>query len=109
MIIELVSISAKHGNNEGLGKALTSLIGPMRVEPGCVDCRLYQTWPESDQFEVVARWESEQDLIGHLQSDLYKSLLLLMELSSVPPVVEFFTVLEFRGLELVEGARKPSS
>lgn len=109
MIIELVSISAMHGNKEGLGKALISLIGPMRVEPGCLGCRLYESLPENDQFEVVARWQSEQDLISHLQSDLYKRLLLLMELSSAPPVVEFFTVLAFRGLELVEGARKPSS
>jgi len=109
MIIELVSISAMNGNKEGIGKALISLIGPMRVEPGCLSCRLYEAVPENDQFEVVARWQSEQDLISHLQSDLYKRLLLLMELSSEPPVVEFYTVLEFRGLELVECARKPSS
>jgi len=35
-------------------------------------------------------------------------MLLMMELSAVPPDLEFFTVLELRGLDLVETARAPS-
>jgi len=54
---------------------------------------------------MVARWETQKDLIRHLQSDIYKRLLLLVELSAAPPVVEFFDVLEIRGLDLVEAAR----
>jgi hypothetical protein len=37
--------------------------------------------------------------------DLYKKLLLLMELSATPPGLGFFAVLEIRGLDLVEAAR----
>jgi hypothetical protein len=51
---------------------------------------------------MEARWDSQADLIRHLQSDIYKRLLLLIELSPAPPAFEFFTVVEVRGLDLVE-------
>lgn len=105
MIIELVSISVTHGKRRELGKALVSLVGPMQVQPGCLSCRLYQEWPDKDKLQMEARWNNEECLVRHLQSDLYKKLLLLMELSAAPPAVEFFKVLELRGLELVETAR----
>ena len=54
---------------------------------------------------IEARWENEEGLIQHLQSDTYKKLLLLMELSASPPSLEFLTVVESRGLDLVESAR----
>jgi hypothetical protein len=60
-------------------------------------------------LQIESRWDSEENLIRHLQSGTYKKLLLLMELSAVPPSLEFFTVLEFRGLDLVETARAPSN
>ena len=46
-------------------------------------------------------WESKEDLIRHLQSDSYKRILLFLELSPKPPVLEFYTVQEASGLELV--------
>jgi len=61
--------------------------------------------PTEKRMYLLARWETQRDLIRHLQSDTYKRLLLLMELSTAPPVVEFFNVLQIRGLDLVEAAR----
>lgn len=109
MVIEQLSISALDGREQELGIALLSLIGPIKVEQGCLSCHLLRTWPMQDRFQVEARWNSETDLVCHLQSDTYKRLLLLMELSATPPVVEFLTVFEFRGLDLVEEARHLSS
>lgn len=107
MIIELVSVSAPNRKRQEIGKALATLIGPIQVQPGCLSCHLSQEWPMQDGLQIEARWDSEESLIRHLQSDIYKRLLLLMEFSSTPPVLEFFSVLEFRGLDLVEKARIP--
>ena len=106
MIIEQMSISVSRGKRQELGEVFSSLVGPIQVQPGCLYCRLFQTWPGRDRLQMEARWESEEALMGHLQSHIYKKLLLLMELSSAPPGLEFFTVLEFRGLDLVETARR---
>jgi quinol monooxygenase YgiN len=105
MIIEFMSISASHPREHQLGDALASLVGPIQVQPGCLGCRLLKSAATERGICVLARWETQKDLIRHLQSDVYKKLLLLMELSATPPVVEFFDVLEIRGLDLVEAAR----
>jgi quinol monooxygenase YgiN len=105
MIIELLSISAPHGKKQNLGNALASLVGPIQVQRGCLRCRLFQDWPAEDELQMEARWDSKENLISHLQSEIYKKLLLLMELSATAPSLEFFSVLEIRGLDLVEAAR----
>ena len=107
MIIELMRISISQAQGGQLGDALESLVGPIQVQPGCLECRLLKSLPEKRMY-VLARWETQRDLIRHLQSESYKKLLLLMELSAAPPVVEFFNVLEIRGLDLVEAVRNSS-
>ena len=108
MIIELMSISVSLAREDQIGEALESFVGPIEVQPGCLGCRLLKSSPTEERLYVLARWESQKDLIRHIQSDIYKKLLLLMELSAAPPVVEFFNVLEIRGLDLVEDVRNSS-
>lgn len=105
MIIEQLTILAPKGKRQDIGSALISLLGPTRVRAGCLKCRLLQNWRNPDELVLEANWETAEDLISHLQSDSYKRLLLLMELSAVAPVLEFSTVQEMSGLELVEKAR----
>lgn len=109
MIIEQLSIEMHHRRRQELGTALSSLVGPIQVQPGCLSCRLFQCWPNQDGLRMETRWASEDDFVRYLRSGIYKRLLLLMELSPSPPVLEFYTVLEIRGLDLVEHARDPSN
>lgn len=63
-----------------------------------------------DELQIEARWDNQESLTAHFQSEIYKKLLLLVELSAAPPVLEFLTVVESRGLDLVETARlRPDS
>jgi quinol monooxygenase YgiN len=106
-VIERIKISELPGGKQQLGKALASLTGPTSVLPGCLSCSVLQTYQDSNELLVETDWESKEDLVRHLQSDTYKQLLLLMELGPKPPVIQFFTVIELRGLDLVEAAREP--
>jgi quinol monooxygenase YgiN len=108
MIIEQMRMMAPHGKRKELGSALSTLVGPTQVQPGCVSCRLFQNWHELDELLIEANWETSEDLIRHLQSDAYKQLLQMMEASYVPPTLRFWTVQEVNGIELVEAARTPS-
>ena len=105
MIIEFMSISVQRDNKEELGKALTSLVDSIQLQPGCLGCRLLETWPSQERLQIEVRWDSDEHLVHYLQSQIYKKLLLLMELSVAPPILEFFSVVELRGLDLVESAR----
>ena len=105
MIIEQMSISASDGGAAELCSVLASLTGPTEVQPGCLSCQIYQSWNDPNQVFLLAKWANAGDLIAHLQSDIYKRLLLLIELAPNPPVLQFYMVREVHGLELVEQAR----
>ena len=105
MIIEQMSIVVPQGKTRQLGSALASFVGPTQVQPGCLSCNVSQSWTNPDELRFESRWSNESDLIRHLKSDSYKQLLLLMELSSAPPQIEFFDVVKAQGLDLVESAR----
>lgn len=106
MIIEQMCVAADYGQGQQLASALASTLGPIQVQPGCLSCRLFQSLQDPDEFLLAAKWATIDGLISHLQSDTYKRLLLLMELSPSPPVIAFYTVLETHGLDLVQKARE---
>jgi quinol monooxygenase YgiN len=106
MIIELVGIVASPKNGTELGKALSSLLGPTRAEPGCLSCLLYQDWFDTNVLYIESRWATLDNLIHHVRSDNYKRLLLLMELGAEPPNIEFLTVNDVKGLDFIETTRQ---
>ena len=105
MVIETVGIVTSPEKCEELGRALSSLLGQTQVEPGCLSCLLYQDWADANVLHIESRWETTNDLIHHIQSDRYKWLLLLIELGIEAPSIEFLTVSEIRGMDLIEATR----
>jgi quinol monooxygenase YgiN len=105
MIIETVRIAVAPAKCEQLRRALAAWAGPTAVESGCLTCRILQESNDPYSFFYEAQWKSQSDLLRHLRSDHYKRLLILMDLGSEPPVVEFHTVAETKGLDLIERTR----
>ncbi len=105
MEIQRMQITAPPTEAQSLRSALASLAGPREALKGCLSSRILQSWDDSDEFFVEIDWESREDLIRYLQSDDFKRLLLLMELCPRAPVIQFFSVIELRGLDLVAIAR----
>ena len=105
MIIESIRIVVTKQKHEQMRRALTAWVGPAEVEPGCISCHIFQEGPEAQAFRFEARWKTQDDLLRHLRSDHYKRLLALMDLGSEPPLIEFHTVAETKGLDLIEDAR----
>lgn len=106
MVIESVGIVAAKGRCEELRRALSAQVGPTQVEPGCIRCQLYQETENASAFRFESHWKTRDDLISHMRSEPYRSLLSLMELSVEPPAIEFHTVTETQGLELVRVIRE---
>ena len=108
MIIESVRIVVRPAMYEELRRALIAWVGPTEVEPGCIKCQILQEANDPQVFSYGAHWRSEHDLLRHVRSEHYKRLLALMDLGDRPPLVEFHTVGETRGLDLIERARTMS-
>jgi quinol monooxygenase YgiN len=108
MVIAIVNIKTSLDKYGELRKALFSLSWPTEAEAGCKSCRLYQDVSDACALRIETRWTTQTDLLRHVRSDGYKRLLLLMELGSEQQTIEFYTVSELRGLDLIREARKRS-
>jgi len=105
-IIEVVDIKTSPEKREELRRALSSLSGPTEAEPGCTSCQLYQPLSDPSIVRVESHWKTQSDFFRHIRSDAYKKFLVLMEMGCEPPIVEFYTVSELRGLGFVKAARE---
>jgi quinol monooxygenase YgiN len=106
VIIERIAVLVAPERREDLRRAFSALLGPTCVEPGCISCDLYQEARDLNRFCLETRWMTDQELIRHLRSEQYRNLLILLELSSEPPLIEFHEVAETRGLELIRAVRQ---
>lgn len=77
-----------------------------RPSPGCLGCWVLEDDFIQHQIRFVEQWESDEALLDHVRSDLYRRLLTAMELSRQQPEVKFYTCSEAKGLELIEAARR---
>jgi len=108
MVIAIVTIKASVDKSGELREALSSLSGPTEAERGCESSHLYQDVSDATVLRIESRWKTEDDLLRHIRSDIYKEFLFLLELSSERPTIEFYKVSEMRGLDLIWEARNPA-
>ena len=83
-----------------------SLLAPTRVQPGCLQARLYVDADNASVLTLVQEWESQPDLDRYLASESCKVVLAALESSQLAPEVRFDTVASRAGLEVIEIARR---
>lgn len=86
-------------------QVIRSIIGPTEALPECMSCRIYSAADNSDSLILLEEWKSMDGLLGHIQSKEFNKVLAVMELASEPPKVEFLTISNKAGMELIEEAR----
>ncbi len=96
---------SKDKKKEEIVLLLRSLIEPTRVETGCISCRLYHEVHDPHAITWVEEWSSKDDLNSHLRSTQYKKILAALDMSDVKPEIRFDTVIETKGMQLIEEAR----
>ena len=105
MIIESVRIAVMPATCEQLLRALVAWAGPTAVESGCLSCKIFQEHCAPQAYCYQAQWRTQEDLLRHIRTEHYKKLLALMELGTTPPLVEFHTVTDTKGMALIERTR----
>ena len=86
-------------------QTLRVLVGPTRVAPGCVSCRLYQDGEDENVLSLMEEWRTEADLQRHLRSEQYRKILAIMETAVEPPEIKINTVSHIAGIEAIVAAR----
>ena len=81
--------------------------GPVRAQPGCVACHIYEEQGPEPAVVLVERWESQTALEAHLRSEAYRRILGAIELAGHPPEVCFDYVSGSEGMDLIERSHQP--
>ncbi len=87
-------------------RILRSMAEQIRVQPGCLSCRIYRNGQEDNVLMLEQLWSNEEDLERHLRSDEYRQVLLVLEMAMKQPEIRFDTILSSTGIETIEKARK---
>ena len=82
-----------------------SILGPTSARSGCISIAMYQHTDELENMILLEEWETLRDLERHIQSEEYRYILALMDLSTNPPEIKFNTISKTEGMELIEGVR----
>ena len=105
MITVSLGFRVSHKRRKDFMNSARLILGPTRIQPGCISCRLYQDLDESDAVFLVEEWDSRKKLDRHLNSDQYRVILSLMEGSDRFPDIKINTISKTEGLEAIEAVR----
>ncbi len=85
--------------------AARRVVGPTEVQPGCISCRFYQDVNDPDAVFLVEEWQTRKELDHHLNSQEYRIVLSLVDMSERTPEFKISTISKTEGLEAVEAMR----
>ena len=85
---------------------LGSLIERIKLDEGCLSCRLYEDALDGGALMFEERWADEQSLQKHLRSDEFRIVLLVVEMASKAPEIRFDRVSSSTGLQTIERMRE---
>ncbi len=106
MIQAVVTVFAAPDKHDEISKSLRSTVGPTRVQQGCLDCRSYVDAADANVLTLIQMWDARVNLERYVRSDIYRTILAIMELSAERPAVAFYTISKTEGLEAVEKLRE---
>ena len=76
----------------------------IQFNPNCICTHLYRGVDDVRAITVEERWASDEDLMQHLRSKVYRRILLVIEMSEEPPEIIFDVISKSTGIEKIEEA-----
>jgi quinol monooxygenase YgiN len=83
-------------------KTIHAMIGPTNAQPGCLHCELFGSTQNDDQLILLEKWESQENLEKHIQSDEFRKVMAAMDSACEPPEISFYEIGSLGGMDLVK-------
>ena len=87
MVTLSMRLSADQPNKDRFVDTVRGMLGPIRVEPGCLDCRLCEDVEDDCGLLLLQEWRDEPALSRHIRGNTFRSLLMALDLLSMPPLI----------------------
>jgi quinol monooxygenase YgiN len=86
-------------------QTLLSMIEPTENERGCLRFHALRDIEDQNGFDLIAEWETREDVDHYMRSDGFSVLLGTKSLLCEAPQIEIHTVSHSEGMESVNAAR----
>jgi quinol monooxygenase YgiN len=106
MIMSTLRIVVRPAKRDEILRTVNSLLGPTRVQPGCISSQFYTDVEDPNVLILSEEWKSQADLDRHLRSDQYRKILAVMDMSDSPPDIKFSTISDVKGMDAIRAARE---
>jgi len=84
MILVIIRMKVLPEKCMELSQAITSLIGPIRTEKGCLRCDFCRSMEDENELCILEEWNTRENLSSHLKSDRFRVLRGAMNLLQEP-------------------------
>ena len=88
------------GSDEAI-KTLRAVLGPTGACAGCLRCTLLEDVQRPNELHLLVKWRSREDFERHVKTELFRSVLQAVDLSTEPPDLEVQTITDVHGMELL--------
>ena len=101
MTIATIKIKVPPEKRVEILQTLTALLGPIRLEQGCISCNVAVDVKNENIIYFKEEWQTSEDLDTHLNSRHYNVLIGAMALLRNKPEIRFSTIASIAGVETV--------
>ena len=105
MIIVRITMNVLIEKRTEVMQTLLSMIEPTENERGCLSFHALRDLEDKNGFDLIAEWETREDLDHYIKSDRFSVLLGTKSLLCEAPQIEIHTVSHSEGMETVKATR----
>ena len=106
MIIVRITMNAFLDKRTEVMQTLLSMIEPTENERGCLSCHAFRDIEDKNGFDLIAEWETREDVDHYIRSDRFSVLLGTKSLLCEPPQIRIHTISLSEGMETVNTVRE---
>jgi quinol monooxygenase YgiN len=105
VIIVRITMNALLDKRTEVMQTLLSMIEPTENERGCLRFHAFRDIEDKNGFDLIAEWETREDLDHYIRSARFSVLLGTKSLLCEAPQIQIHTVSHSEGMESVKAAR----
>jgi len=86
-------------------QAVGAMLGPIRLEQGCISCHCYVDIESENSIYIKEEWETRDDLGAHMRSVHFGILLGALKMLTEEPEIRFNSIISTTGVEELKKLR----
>jgi quinol monooxygenase YgiN len=104
--LTILYIKSDEDKSKSVFNALCSIQTKLKINPACLNCEVYFSSNSDQKILYMEMWQSKEALQAHIESEIYRDILSIMEWAFETPEIQFYTLTESRGMEFITKTRQ---